>query len=213
MFEALQRASQANRYEIAWAELPPVQLQGVIPGWFKRLDRSSVTGGPTQSQRVALANEFHRLLHIQQHVLARQAGAAGHSVASQRAKVNLQWFADEYRRKFGAALTPPPSTEAKLDDLVDQRAMVTGKLRLLDEKLAVINYWIRGVNDFPEHVEGGSLLFQYLGNAPSSKVRLLLEVLCQDAGKLANLHSPYEFSRRPATTARSARSSGPTNDS
>ncbi len=199
MFEALQRASKANRYDLAWVELAPVQFQDVIPQWFKQLNKSSITGGASQSQRTALASEFLRLLNIQKHVLEKQAGPSGRSMESQRAKVNLDWFADEYRKKFGAALTPPPATEADLDSLLDQRRMINGKLELLDEKLQLINYWMHGLQYFPRHVEGDSLMFQYLGNAQSSKVRLFLEVMCEDAGKLANLHSPYEFSAKYET--------------
>jgi hypothetical protein len=193
VFEALQRASKDNRYQLTWVELAPVQFQDVIPKWFKQLNKSFVAGGPTKSQQTALANEFYRLLNIQKHVLEKQAGPSGRSMESQRAKVNLEWFADEYRRKFGAAPTPPPASESGLDELIAQRQMINGKLELLDEKLQLINYWIHGLEFFPEHTEGGSLMFQYLGNAQTSKVRLFLQVMCEDAGKMANLQSPYEF--------------------
>lgn len=194
MFEALQRASSQNRYQVDWVELAPVQFQSVIPKWFSQLNKSMVTGGPTKKAREALAGEFYRLLNIQKHVLEKQAGQAGHSMESRRATVNLEWFAAEYKRKFRSTLTLPPAQEKGLDALIDQRAMIAGKLELLDEKLRLINYWIHGVQFFPEHVEGESLMFQYMGNAPSSKVRLFLEVMCADAGKLKEFKSPIEFS-------------------
>jgi hypothetical protein len=180
MFETLQAASMLNKYQVPWVELAPVQFQTVIPKWFGQLAKSAMMSGPPQAQRVALANEFYRLLYIQKQVLAAQSG---NSMSAQRAQVNIDWFASEYKKKFGSELKAPPPQEAGLDALLNRRELLSLKLELLEQKLQLVNYWIRGASQFPEHREGASLLFQYMGNAPREKVRLFLEVMCADAQK------------------------------
>ncbi len=193
MFEALQVASPLNKYQVAWAELSPVQLQGVIPKWFEQLAKSSLASGPQKAQRMALADEFYRLLHIQKQILAGEPGSGAATPAVQRAQVNIDWFATEYKKKFATPLKPPPIEETGLKALIERQGMQTSKLQLLDMKLQLVNFWLRGTKQFPEHKAGGSLLFQYMGNAPKDKVRLFLEVLCSDADKAVKLKDPGMF--------------------
>jgi hypothetical protein len=193
VFEALQQASPLNKYKIDWVELAPVQFQGEVPKWLSQLNKTLLTGGPSPWQREALATEFLRLLHIQKQVLEKQAGPGRRSVEAERAKTNIDWFVAEYKRKFGATLKPPTGPESALDQLLDRQALAKDKLALLDQKFQLVNYWSAGVKSFPKHKEGGSLMFQYMGNAPSSKVRAFLEVLCADGAKAASLKDRITF--------------------
>ena len=191
MFEALNAASPLNKYQVAWAELAPVQFQGELPKWLAQLGKSAALGGPQKPQRVALVDEFLRLLHIQKQILQKQTGPEA-AIDTARADENIRWFVAASTKQFGA---PPktPTPEVGLQPLLDRNELVAGKLAVLDEKLQLVNYWLRGVDTFSEHQEGQSLLFQYLGNAPNTKVRLMLEVLCADAGKVVSLKDSHTF--------------------
>jgi hypothetical protein len=183
MFKELQAASPLNKYKVAWVELAPVQFQAEIPKWLSQLNKSVITGGPSASHRQGLATEFLRLLYIQQQVLNKQS----RSVEAQRAKTNIDWFVAEYKRKFNVTLKAPDTSDAELDKLIDRQAVIRAKLKMLDEKLQLVNFWNRSLTNFPEHKEGQSLTFQYMGNAPTSKVRTFLEVLCSDGAKAVKL--------------------------
>ncbi|MBL8750298.1 MAG: hypothetical protein JNK78_14125 [Planctomycetes bacterium] len=191
MFEALNAASPANKYQLGWVELAPVQFQAEVPKWLAQIGKSALTGGPQQAQRVALVDEFARLLQIQKQILQKQGGASV-AVDVGRAEENVRWFGEAVKKKFGAA-PKTPAPETGLQPLLDRNDLLAGKLAVLDEKLQLVNYWLRGVKTFPEHREGQSLLFQYLGNAPNAKVRLILEVLCADAGKAVSFKEPGAF--------------------
>jgi hypothetical protein len=193
MFEALNSASQQNKYQLTWVEMSPVELQGVIPGWFDQLKKSRMMSGVSSAQRKALANEFYRLLHIQKTILTTGAPAGAQAMAAQRCDVNIRWFQQQYQTKFGPAPLTAPSPESGLDQLLKRSAALTAKLGTLDLKLSLINYWIRGVDNFPEHRADASLMFQYMGNAPTEKVRLFLEVICSDAEKMVSLKDPGAF--------------------
>ncbi|MCA8952865.1 MAG: hypothetical protein KDE27_25370 [Planctomycetes bacterium] len=188
MFEALNSASPQNKYKVEWVELAPVQFQTELPRWLQQLGKSSMMGGPPKQQRIGLVDEFYRLLHVQKKILAGQVGPQA-AIDAARADTSIRWFADACRKQFGA---PPktPGPESDLNNLLDRHELLSGKLELLDEKLRVVNYWRRGASAFPEHQEGQSLMFQYLANAPSAKVRLILEVLCADAEKVGSVMAP-----------------------
>lgn len=191
MFEAQNAASPQNKYQVGWVELAPVQFQGELPKWLTQLGKSALLGGPQKPQRVALVDEFLRLLHIQKQVLQKQ-GDPQAVVDVARTDENIRWFTAACTKQFGV---PPktPTPESGLQPLLDRNELLAGKLSLLDEKLQVVNYWLRGLQTFPEHREGQSTLFQYLGNAPNTKVRLFLEVLCADAGKAVSLKDGPTF--------------------
>ncbi|MBL9078954.1 MAG: hypothetical protein JNL08_15725 [Planctomycetes bacterium] len=191
MFEALNAASPSNKYQVGWVELAPVQFQGELPKWLTQLGKSALTGGPQKAQRTALVDEFLRLLHIQKQILTKQSGPQA-AIDAARADENIRWFTAACSKQFGAP-PKPPAPEAGLQPLLDRSELLNGKLLLLDEKLQLVNYWLRGVRTLPEHKEGQSLLFQYLGNAPNTKVRLFLEVLCADAGKAVSLKDGATF--------------------
>jgi hypothetical protein len=185
MFEAQNAASPLNKYQVGWVELAPVQFETELPKWLAQLNKSALMGGPQKAQRIALVDEFFRLLHIQKQILGKQTGSQA-AIDTARADTNVRWFAEACKKQFGAP-PKPPTPESGLQPLLDRNELLGGKLALLDEKLQLVNYWLKGVKAFPEHQEGQSLLFQYLGNAPNTKVRLLLEVLCADAGKAVSL--------------------------
>lgn len=184
MFEALNAALPQHKYQVGWVELAPVQFQTELPKWIATLAKSAMLLGPQKQQRVALVDEFYRLLHIQKQILTQRG--PGSAIEAARADTNIKWFAEACKKQFGAA-PKQPGPETALQQLLDRHEVLNGKLELLDEKLQLVNYWLSGTKTFPEHKEGASLLFQYLGNAPTEKVRLMLEVLCSDAEKAVSL--------------------------
>jgi len=182
MFEALRKASPANRYNVAWLGLPMRQFEKEVEQWVSRLQKSRFAGGPDSTLRKQLGQEFHDVLYM-----FRQMVSNGGGDATRRHQGRLAWYVETmtmkyvaiYSSRFKTPFTPP--VDASTDDRV---ARLQACRTVLEDKLALIEFWRSGTSAFPTHNEQVAESFQYLGNMDTSKVRLFLDVLVNDAEKV-----------------------------
>ena len=206
VFEALNKASHQNKYDVKWAEWSYGKYCSAVCTWLIQLEKSSVfDSGPAKAERMALADEFQRFLAMYKLMLEKRNKLRGTSPEVMELEKRIAEFRRQYRTRFGTDLpmlmiSNLPSDVVRLGENLAKKS---AKLSILRRKKSLIEYWLNGVRNFPKHNDKSSLMFQYLGNAESSKVRLFLDVLVNDAEKISQLEDP-----RPAVKFESDASAG-----
>ncbi len=192
MFEAVNRAAHQNKYNVMWAEWSYGKYCSAVTTWLAQLEKSSVfDNGPARADRVALAAEFQQFLAIYKLMLQKRYLRRGASPEVIELDKRIAEYRRQYRARFKAELPAvptdlPPDVASLSENLAKKKA----KLSILRRKKELIEYWLHGVRHFPTHNANSSLMFQYLGNAESAKVRLFLDVLINDAEKISQLEDP-----------------------
>ena len=197
MFEAFERASPQHRYTITWLNLPEAQFNTSVNGWLQSLTKSYVFGGPSSGTRTALCEEFMLLLMIYDDLMDRRAKDLNVPVPLTSARrievyktLHRTHFKTDPLPEFQALIQARLRVQRLTDELWKKIRPFEHKLRVLDRKLAVLDYWLHGVHHFNDHLEDVPLHIQYLHCAPKEKVRLIMEVLVSDASKVAAAPDP-----------------------
>lgn len=199
MFEALQAANPAHRYDVAWVELSPIEFSTTINKWLSGLEGSRFFSGPARSRRKALAEEFNQVLYLYKALLTRyhEKGSMSRDVRIVDQRIN--YYRTKYETVFKTPLAPA-NTELPLElaTLTDKLTAVAAKRDVLDLKKKAIRYWLKGLRDFNEHIEFDEdddlmLYLQYMGSVAPTKLRAYLGVLTKDAYKVMGMTEPRKW--------------------
>lgn len=207
MFEALRKANKKHQYQITWLELDQTRFLIEIKRWFDLLSQRSYFGGEGVSSNVRkeLAKEFMQLMLFFRYLVKERVRYGGYGVSNldlMWIDQNIGYFKREYRLKFGADIADQAGQFQSLQRSLDGKklAAITAKRDLLVEKKQLIQYWIRGLDYFPEHDDDVALTWQYLGNSETSKVRLFLNVLIKDAERVMGMEDPRPWLKTSVNT-------------
>jgi hypothetical protein len=182
LFNALASAKFTHKYEVVWAELPGAEFNTKTKAWLKQLGK--LIGGPSSKERKALAQEFLQFLYVYKQMLEKLTRGT-HSPEPGQVMQKMNDFNAEYKRQFGGLLDMPIlRLPNELASIADKMALNAARRDLIVRKKQLVKYWTDGLRDFPEHMDGVSTSMQYMGNNEPAKVRLFLEVLCKDLGKI-----------------------------
>lgn len=182
LFNALASAKFTHKYEVVWAERPSAEFNARTKAWLKLLGK--LIGGPSSKERKALAQEFLQFLFVYKQMLEKLTQGT-HSPEPAQVLQKMNDFGAEYKRQFGSLLDMPIlRLPNELASIADKMAVNAVRRDLIVRKKQLVKYWMDGLRDFPEHVDGTSISLQYMGNNEPAKVRLFLDVLCKDLSKI-----------------------------
>lgn len=206
MFEKNQQAAADNRYQIDWITEPELSFNTKVNAWLQKLNRNPMLGGPGSTQRKAMTSEFLVIMTLydfflkQQRSALRQSGVGNTDLsmmeldfAVQTSERRFKVYEQLHRNHFNTMPTMSQdyqSLHAGVEQVIRQVRGPELKLRTIEKKIKVVDYWINGLNDFPQHIAGLDLFLQYLGNAPMEKVKAVLNVMLQDAAKMMKMPDP-----------------------
>jgi hypothetical protein len=185
MFDAWKKASHANRYQLAWIELPSGSFKMAIEKWLEQLKKMWIQGGPSTSDRKALGDEFNHLMHVYLAVIMRLESMPPNQLGE-----NITTFNQLYKKKFKKSAAVPDLLGDR--QVVDMLAVNAAKHDKLKTKQDLVRWWIHGVEHGNAHIDGESELlmdFQYMGNLPKEKVRLFLQVMLDEAARGTDVDS------------------------
>ena len=200
MFEHYQKAGIHNRYDLTWIDKSEGEFQTQVSIWFNQISSGRYFGntGAGKTNRKLLTQEFFNALLIYKDMITDLTGSV-HSAAARDVENKINVYSRLYLARYSKKntndfLQRPRNRLPAYESFREKVNLNATKIRLIERKKQLVKYWITSVNDFNPHLDDVSLLFQYLGCAPESKVRLFLDVMCKDAQKIADMTDPKPYS-------------------